>query len=102
MKKESTALLIGVGTCLLVLVMFPHLRNAWEMHCLDAKARCLGSIYRSIVDKAVEAGPLGQEYSWPQTLSEVLDEKAKADLMKNGVDWRQIQYTPVSDDVTGH
>jgi hypothetical protein len=98
MKKRKTAILIGVGICLLALVMYPCARNAWDMHCLDVKAHCLGTIYRSIVDKVVEAEPLGQKYSWPQTLSEVLDEKAKVELMKSGVDWRRIQYSPVSDE----
>ncbi len=98
MKKRTTAILIGIGICLLSLMMYPCARNAWDIHCLDVKARCLGTIYRFIVDKAVEAEPLGQENSWPQSLSEVLDEKAKAELMKNGVDWRRIQYNPVSDE----
>ena len=98
MKKRKTAILIGAGVCLLALVMYFCARNAWDMHCLDVKARCLGTIYRSIVIKAVEAEPLGQKYSWPQTLSEILDEKTKADLKRSGVDWRQIQYNPVSDD----
>jgi hypothetical protein len=80
MKKRKTALLIGVGICLLALVMYPFARNAWNMHCLDVKARCHGTIYRSIVNKAVEAEPLGQKYSWPQTLSEMLDKKGKSGI----------------------
>ena len=98
MKMRKTVILIGVGICLLALVIYPCARNAWDRHCLDVKACCLGTIYRSIVDKVVEAEALGQEYSWPQSLSDVLDEKAKAELKQNGIDWMQIQYYPISDD----
>jgi len=98
MKKRKTAILIAVGTCLLALVMYPVLRNAWDMHCLDAKGRCLGTIYRAMTEKALEAEALGHGFSSPRTLAEILDEKTETELKKNGVDWRQIQYNPVSDD----
>ena len=98
MKKGKITILIGVGTCLLALVMYPVLRNAWDMHCLDAKGRCLGTIYRAMTEKALEAEALGHGFSSPRTLSEILDEKTETELKKNGVDWRQIQYYPLADD----
>lgn len=87
-----------IGACLLALALYPGLRNAWDMHCLDAKARCLRDIYVSLLDANTEAESKGQKYSWPQTLSGILDETAIAKLKQNGIDWRQIQYYPISDD----
>lgn len=68
------------------------------MYSLDAKGRCLGTIYRAITEKAVEAETLGHGFSMPRTLSEILDEKTKTELKKSGVDWRQIQYYPLTDE----
>ena len=98
MKMRKTAILIGVGICLLALVIYPCARNAWDMYSLDAKGRCLGTIYRAITEKAVEAETLGHGFSMPRTLSEILDEKTKTELKKSGVDWRQIQYYPLTDE----
>ena len=51
-----------------------------------------------MTEKALEAEALGHGFSSPRTLAEILDEKTETELKKNGVDWRQIQYNPVSDD----
>lgn len=96
MKKGKKVLLIGA--CLLALVLYPGLRNAWDMHRLDAQARCLRDIFVSLGDANTETEAKGQKYSWPQTLSGILDEKAKAELKRKGIDWTQIQYYPLTDE----
>ena len=68
------------------------------MHRLDVKGRCLRNIFVSLSKANTEAEAKGQKYSWPQTLSGILDEKAKAELKRKGIDWRQIRYYPLADD----
>ncbi len=98
MNKRKTVIL--VGACLLALVLYPIIRNTWEMRRLDAKARCLRDIFVALTGARIEAEAQGQKYSPPQTLAEILDEKAKAELKRKGIDWTQIQYYPLSDDMS--
>ena len=88
--------MIGIG--LLALVLYPGLRHAWDVHRFHAQARCLRDIYVASAGAIIEAEAKGLKSACPQTLSEILDEKAKAELKRNGIDWRQIQYVPFSDD----
>jgi len=97
-NKRKTVILIGAG--LLALVLFPIVRSTWERRCLDAKVRGLRDVFLALAEARSEAEAQGQKYSPPQTLAKLLDEDVKAELKRNGIDWTQIQYSPVSDDMS--
>jgi len=98
LRKRNTVLLIGA--CLLALALYPVVRDKWDRHRLTVQMRCLKDVYTTLVDANTKTESKGQALAWPRTLSEVLDETTIVKLKQNGIDWRQIQYHPISDDTS--
>jgi len=89
--KQSQRLVFGIvvlSCAIAAIILYPFIHNEVIRQAFIKKVGYLRPVYLTVMY-------LAQDDRWPdRSLSDLLDNKTKSILVKNGIDWTKIRYFP--------